>query len=111
MANPIEDYLLVKEKIKNLDTESISLIFIDLLISKKINYFDITQKYIEFQQINIDVQFNTTRAIANDAINVIFSTKKDFKENSKNAIESICRTNMFNSVFLTEKLKKKFKIK
>ena len=110
MANPIEDYLLVKEKIKNLDTESISLIFLDLLISKKINYFDITQKYIEFQQINIDVQYNTTRAIANEAINVIFSTKKEFKENSTSAIESICKTNMFNSVFLKEKLKKKFKL-
>jgi hypothetical protein len=110
MANTIEDYFLVKEKIKNLDNESISLIFLDLLISKKINYFDITQKYIEFQQINIDVQINTTRVIANDAINVIFSTKKEFKENSTSTIESICKTNMFNSAFLKERLKKKFKL-
>ena len=50
MSFNIEDYLLVKEKIQNLDKNTISMIFLDLLKSQKIDYFDITSKYIEFQK-------------------------------------------------------------
>ena len=46
MSFNIEDYLLVKEKIQNLDKNTISMIFLDLLKSQKIDYFDITSKYI-----------------------------------------------------------------
>ena len=76
MSFNIEDYLLVKEKIQNLDKNTISMIFFDLLKSQKIDYFDITSKYIEFQKIEIDTQVEITREIANNAMSVIFNPKK-----------------------------------
>lgn len=53
MSSNIEDFLLVEEKIQNLDKNEVSMIFLDMLKSNKIDYFDITSKYIEFQKIEI----------------------------------------------------------
>ena len=110
MSFNIEDYLLVKEKIHNLDKNTISMIFLDLLKSQKIDYFDITSKYIEFQKIEIDNQIDITREIANNALSLIFNPKKEFSENCQKTIVSICSTNMFNSEFIKNMLKKKLKL-
>ena len=110
MSFNIEDYLLVKEKIQNLDKNTISIIFLDLLKSQKIDYFDMTSKYIEFQKKEIDTQVGITREIANNAMSVIFSPKKELSENCKKTIISICNANMFNSVFIKDRLKKKLKL-
>lgn len=110
MSFNIEDYLLVKEKIHNLDKNTISMIFLDLLKSQKIDYFDITSKYIEFQKIEIDNQIDITREIANNALSLIFNPKKEFSENCQKTIVSICSTNMFNSEFIKNRLKKKLKL-
>ena len=110
MSFNIEDYLLIKEKIQNLDKNTISMIFLDLLKSQKIDYFDITSKYIEFQKIEIDTQVEITREIANNAMSVIFNPKKEFSENCQKTINSICSTNMFNSEFIKNRLKKKLRL-
>ena len=93
MSFNMEDYLLVKEKIQNLDKNIISIIFLDLLKSQKIDYFDITSKYIEFQKNEINNQIDIIREISNNAMSVIFNPKKEFSENCKKTINSICSTN------------------
>ena len=110
MSFNIEDYLLVKEKIKNLDKNEVSMIFLDMLKSNKIDYFDITSKYIEFQKIEIDNQVEITREIANNAMSVILSPRKEFSENCQKTVISICKTNMFNSEFIKDRLKKKLRL-
>ena len=110
MSFNMEDYLLVKEKIQNLDKNIISIIFLDLLKSQKIDYFDITSKYIEFQKNEINNQIDITREISNNAMSVIFNPKKEFSENCKKTINSICSTNLFNSEFIKNRLKKKLRL-
>lgn len=85
------------EELKTLDRECLTIIFLELMKSKKISYEDITQAYVEYLNMLRKGQSEAYRKLQNKIMTMWCGNKKDRDKNIKDIMHHLLDEGRINT--------------